>query len=50
LVNAIKLYDISDMDGCVLFKVFTVYLRSQFHALARTGFDGGFTEKIHGFS
>ena len=39
-VNAIKFYDLLDRDGCNLFKVFTVYVRSRFRARPRTELDG----------
>jgi hypothetical protein len=47
-VNAIKFYDALDMVGCILFKVFTVYVRSRIHARLGDEFDEQFTEKIHG--
>jgi hypothetical protein len=49
MVNAVKFYVRFDRVGCVLFKVFTVYLLSGFHAPRLGWLDGTFTEKIHAF-
>jgi hypothetical protein len=48
-VNAINFYDYLDFSGCILFKVFTVYLRSGFYAHLLMFFDGADTSRIHAF-
>jgi hypothetical protein len=49
-VNAIKFYDLFDRVGCILFKVFTVYLRSHFCAAPRIVLDALLQRKFHFFS